>query len=287
MPRWYSVTGDQISKNDKQLWCGVFAEIAGEAERLTLLQLSEKLEQAKCSASESDFVRIWNQHSTDRYGITAESLDVDQSYNFIRAFGLSAKQMSPDSMPELIYIKFYWNQTRIGGRNPSELPRIVTLEDAFKSLGLVEKTDSNVEAKLLKWQKKNDVQFPENLNRLLRCSHVSNTVTQSHPCNPEFVYPFDSFSELQRNVTIEQCDEQYEFALTVLVTRGPETYCAVYNEVDDDAKICLYLNGRFHIVAPCVGMFFWDLAQTGLVWDARDGKETVKTDIGLEPKIAG
>jgi hypothetical protein len=78
-------------------------------------------------------------------------------------------------------------------------------------------------------------------------------------------------------------------AVVVMVSHtGDYEWAAVFNEQDDDARVYFIWEEEdgdaWALTAPTIGMFFWDLAQTGLSWyeDKYPGNKPLKkTDIGL------
>jgi hypothetical protein len=71
--------------------------------------------------------------------------------------------------------------------------------------------------------------------------------------------------------------------------QGSHAWAAVFDDKEDDARVYVRYdteNGEeWMLTAPGIGMFFWDLAQTGLTWhqDTRfnGGKPVKRSDIGL------
>ncbi len=99
-----------------------------------------------------------------------------------------------------------------------------------------------------------------------RCARNNPVVVQPAP-KPERVQGVDG--ELGVRVM-----EHYDF-----------TWYAVFAPGDRDARIYATWDDTWRLVAPGVGMFFWDVAQTGLAWwnDTRfqGGRSVVATDVGV------
>ena len=177
-------------------------------------------------------------------------------------------------------------------RQPSDISRPVTIDDAFDALGLPQPTPDTASVALLEaFENDNDVELPPNLRRFLCCSSISKVVTRSHPNNPNLVLPGDADFELLCDPPVETTNADY--ALTIMLPhQGNHIWAAVFNRGETDASV--YVTGgegHWLITAPTIGMFFWDLAQTGLIWYQNTGydggKLIEKIDIGVIPKNAG
>ena len=289
MPIWYGITADQISIGDDDLWPDVYSKITSSSLGLTQADLLNAVEAIGIPVSDDQLNRLWNRYCTDSHGVLAEGLGQEQAYQLILRIGLAAKRFCNGYRDDSECFKFYWNQTRMGGRDPRELPRIVTLDDAFHALGIREAIDPETAAKVEKYQRKNGIRFPSDLNRLLCCSGITNAIRSSHPNNPEFVLPLKTYAEFWPNPPIPDYPDA-EFAFMILHMHGDPIWTAVFNDNCDEIRVFLKSGSKWKLVAPSIGMFFWDLAQTGLTWEEcrvpKNKSNLEKSDIGVIPATA-
>jgi hypothetical protein len=81
-----------------------------------------------------------------------------------------------------------------------------------------------------------------------------------------------------------------DYALVVMVPhQNTYEWAVVFDDREDDARVYVMEDMEpgeaWRLTAPRIGMFFWDLAQTGLTWyqDTKfhGGKPVERSDIGL------
>jgi hypothetical protein len=81
-----------------------------------------------------------------------------------------------------------------------------------------------------------------------------------------------------------------DYALVIMLPhQGDHEWAVVFNDGEDDARVYVRWdteNGEsWLLTAPSIGMFFWDLAQSGLTWyqdtKLKGGKPVRRSDIGL------
>src|SRR5688572_12656050 len=103
-------------------------------------------------------------------------------------YGVTAAELTNAGSDEPNYFRMYWNQTRMGGRQPGEVARPVTMEDALVALGLGGAVvDEAVRAAIAEFEAKEQVKLPTELVRLLVATGVAERVLRTHPNNPELV----------------------------------------------------------------------------------------------------
>ncbi|HEY1065644.1 MAG TPA: hypothetical protein VGE52_06035, partial [Pirellulales bacterium] len=175
LPLWYGVTLQEISFSDAAVWPAVFAELcpSGVLRRVefpaVLMRLGFKLAEGFGPAES------WNAVCASTLGIDAErardiELGVDSAYEFFRAQRLSAKEYARrlESGSASGWLKLYWNQIRMGGRDPAELRHTITLDDTFAALGLGdERVDQSVATFLSSVERAQPLSLPAELTTLL------------------------------------------------------------------------------------------------------------------------
>lgn len=242
--------------------------------------------------ADEQFDEFWDEECRDLFDIDPKgaALNAEQAYQLFRRGGCVAKSFVTRGRGEVNYFKLYWNKIRMGGRRPQELPRAVTLDDAFAAMGIAEPAiDAGAVAKLDGFEADNDVELPETLRRFLSCPDIAKVVLDTHPDNPEPALPGDEDFALLRSPSIG--DGTADFGVVIMLPhQGGHTWAAVFNRGDADARVCVRAcRDEWTLTAPSLGMFFWDLAQTGLLWyqdtKLHGGKPIKQTDIGMVPNI--
>jgi hypothetical protein len=293
---WYGVTLAELSFDDSVKWPSVFGRLCSADLGLSKLDLGKIFPAFGYCPNEDQLSQFWREACNKLFDIDAEQadrhlLDRDFAYKLFLHAGISAKQceecFKPDR-PEL-HAKVYWNQTRMGGREPSELTRSVTLADAFAALGIGKNgCDAETMNVLDNCEKSQHVKLPAALKQFLSRQGVAQAVSDAHPNNPELLVPGNEECKLRRDMKKQNLRGDYALGL---LNQDDFDWYAVFEENDDDAQVYLTWRGEsgeiWRPAAPSIGMFFWDLAQTGLCWyqdtKFQGGKAVRKTDIGLIP----
>jgi hypothetical protein len=298
MPNWYGVTIAEISFNDTGLWPPVFARLSPDGQTLDRQNFPRALAALGFQANAQQEQRFWDHGgqtvlTNDPLERPTGVLDESMAYRFFLRLGISAKRctelLSPSQRQP--YFKLYWNQTRMGGREPAELLRMVTLGDALAALGLSSAPSDDVTTEFLEhFQRTTGIRLPTAAITLLSREGVERAVLDCHPNNPNLVPPQPDQWQLRRGVRSPVVNGDY--AVTIMNPHGGgHEWAIVFSDGDDDARV--YVCGEadegevWLLSAPTVGMFFWDLAQTGLAWyqdtEFEGGKRVSRTDIGLVP----
>jgi hypothetical protein len=298
MPHWYGVTPAEVSFDDARQWAPVFARISPDGRSFALANFADALASLGYQVAPDQVPQFWDQGYQNLptvSGVKAESrvLDETLSYQLFLNLGLSAKQCAEYLKPgrPKPYFKLYWNQTRMGGREPAEIRRPVTLADAFAALGLTSaKVDKSSAAFLQRFEREHAVRLPATLVELLQRTGVADAVMDCHPNNPSLVEFRRGGWDLLRGMRGQQLSGDY--ALVMMVPhQGDHEWAVVFDDREDDARVYVRWGteeGETWLpTAPGVGMFFWDLAQTGLAWYQetrfQGGKPVRRSDIGLIP----
>src|SRR5690606_36622920 len=138
MPSWHGVPPEEISFDDARLWPSVFAQLSPEGRPFSRANFPSMLATLGYPMDADQAHSLWDQVCEKLFqGQTAptQSLALDETtvYQFLVNLGMSAKLCvgNLQTEPRKLYFKLYWNQLRMGGRNPAEVRRPVTLDDAF------------------------------------------------------------------------------------------------------------------------------------------------------------
>jgi hypothetical protein len=296
MPHWYGVTAAEVSFNDASRWAALFPQISPNGRSFTQPNFRGALASLGYQVALDKAQQLWDLCCQQLFNVSKEQatglvLDESMSYQLSLLLGVSAKQAAQNlglEKPQS-YFKVYWNQTRMGGREPDELPRRVTLEDAFAALQLtVDRVDGSKAGFLQRFERKHAVHLPTTLKEFLHRAGVADAVVNCHPNNPSLI----EFEHGQWNLRRGMRDQQLsgDYALSIMVPhQGSHEWAAVFDDKEDDARVYVRYdteNGEaWMLTAPGIGMFFWDLAQTGLTWHQdtlfNGGKPVKRSDIGL------
>jgi hypothetical protein len=177
----------------------------------------------------------------------------------------------------------------MGGREPAEVSRRVTLDDAFAALGLTSgRIDKSTVSFLQRFEREQAIRLPSTLVELLHRSGVAGAVAECHPNNPNLVEFKKGEWTLRRGMRGQQLSGDY--ALVIMVPhQGDHEWAVVFDDREEDARVYVRWDTEegegWLLTAPGIGMFFWDLAQTGLTWyqdtQFKGGKPVQRSDIGL------
>lgn len=301
LPYWYGVTPAEISFDDDRQWAPVFARISPDGRAFSRDDFGAALHALGYPTAADRVQELWDQgvrnlpdHAAARGG--AHLLDAATTYEFFLGLGLSAKLCAENLQADRPkpYFKLYWNQVRMGGRQPGEVSRPVTLDDAFAALGLTAgRSDRSAVAALQRFERDHGVHLPLALKELFHRAGVAAAVTACHPNNPGLVGYGRPGWNLRRGMRGRELDGDY--ALVIMTPhQGDHQWAAVFDDGEDDARVYVLWDAEdgdtWLPVAPGVGLFFWDLAQTGLAWfqdtQFKGGKRVKRSDIGLAPDPA-
>lgn len=285
LPYWYGVTASELSFHDGRVWPAVFAELSPGGGPMDLEGFAVALRRLGYTA-DMDVVRpYWAKFCADFLGLTADataaSLDVPSAYALFLRLPQSARSVR-DMLhpPPAPLVKFYWNQTRMGGRDPADLPRPVTLADAYAALGVdATAEDADAVADVGRFEADSGVRLPDTVRQFVTRTGIAKAVSDSHPNNPWFA----KVGGLELLTGERLAGAGGTFGVSLLNQHGYE-WTAVFDAGDTDARIWLANDDRWGFVAPSLPLFFWDLAQTGLGWyqesNFRGGKPVTTNELG-------
>jgi len=296
-PLWHGVTRSELSLDDELLWPGVFSNLTSGKPVLAAADFAAALSRTGIDLSEEAAAKFWNDGCQRVFAgepnAKVAELNQQQAYQLFLRAGISAKEllerMTPDS--GIRYYKLYWNQTRMSGRDPHDVPRPVTLDDAIVAMGATGAVNPKRQSFFAHFEKESGVNLPENLKSLLCRRGIEKMVKNCHPNNPELV-PLDR-KQWRLHGDNDPASNRERALVIMTPHQGDFVWLAVFKDNDQDAQVCLADDDElgspasWALTAPSLAMFFWDLAQTGLCWfqttKFRGGKRVRKTDIGLAP----
>ncbi len=293
---WYGVTSAEISFNDTRQWAHVFAQISPDGKSFDRTNFQYALASLGHHVSGDQVQQLWATGCRTLFNVPevkAETyiLDEAMSYRlFLPVVGSAkkfAERLKPDGQTP--YFKLYWNQVRMGGRDPSEIRRVVTLEDALAALGLTASAvDESAVAFLRRFEQEQAVRLPTTLVNMLQRVGIASAIYNCHSNAPSLVEFKQGGWALLRGMRQRQLNGDY--ALVIMVPhQGDHEWAVVFDDGEDDARVYVRWNlddgETWHLSAPGIGMFFWDLAQTGFSWyqdtKYKGGKLVEHSDIGL------
>jgi hypothetical protein len=283
-PFWYGVPPAEVSLDDAGLWKSVFPRLTAGKDLLTGDSFMRAWQTLGGEGTDEQLDEYWKNHAPAVAG-----LNEAQAYAFFRKMHLSAKwidvTLAQQGRPR--YATFYWNLTRMGGRDPAEIAREVTVADARAALGVSQQpVDKSRAAQIAAFEKQNAISLPEELKTILERKQIEERFMDSHPNNP-------SLTKIAEWELLTDADPKVNgrYALTLVEPhQGCQQWMAVFDRGDALAKIYIQWEPddgarMWSLTAPSAAMFFWDMAQTGLAWwdDTQHdgGRPMVATDIGL------
>ncbi|QIF03145.1 hypothetical protein [Roseimicrobium sp. ORNL1] len=288
LPYTYGVAPSEVSVNDKALWPEVFAMLTEDRGGMSINDFGRAMVWSGYKVTEEKNREVWLALCGDLFDIhdVDALLTEEQSYELVRSTASCAKQIGQAGAPRTKYRSAYVNEVRMGGREPKEISRAVTLQDALEALGVDgNEPDPSAVAKLDAFEVASGVRVPPVLRKLLSSTGFAKAVHDVHPNNPDVVFPTDEECDVEESPPVEG---NPQVAMTILYrSHTGDAWNAVFSEGDEDAQVYYGSDPDEWVpVSPSSAHFFWDIAQTGLAWwqapTISDRKETERTDIGLK-----
>lgn len=341
----YGVTAAELLFNDRDSWPACFEKMATDPAGLSVSDFIEALARARYETQPEVVSGFWNTYCRDQLKLQKPDnarLDSDAAYALIVAARISATRLLQDGTAHdaLKYRGAYYNAIRMGGRDPAEVAREVTLQDALEAWGVDGRSADPERLKVIgEMERRKSVALPPPLRTFLGCDGIEEVIATQHPLNP-WLFPLDDLTVRPAALGLDG-----KYALGVF-RREQFHYYAVFNETDTDARVYL-LNteqltasedddfddddddddevsdgddndnfdndaalgmdedagasamairdanryrlaikkpSAWRLTAPTIGMFFWDLAQTSLIWyqGNYENLQFPRTDIGLK-----
>lgn len=295
MKYWHGVTAAEVSIDDAGAWGPVFDRIVSDRSGLsradlqrTFARLGIDVDDARMDAFWSGTCQaLWQLDPATSAGLR---LDATRAYAMVVRAGLSARQLADEVVRGAAprqYMPFYWNQTRMGGRDPSEIGRTITVDDALVALGLGDGDDEpRLLAEMLHFARNHEINIPGDLAKFMCRRGAADAVWSAHPNNPELVNPGTPWQLLP---DLERRGLEGEFGITIMTPhQGEHAWAAVFDRGERDARVYLHWTDgdvqRWQLQAPSLGVFFWDLTQTGLTWFVENGNPSNRV---IEPAPFG
>jgi hypothetical protein len=213
-------------------------------------------------------------------------LDRRQSFDLLVGGGFAP---SGAGMPVPRYHEAYWKMLsgtfRIGGREPDELSRVITLSDAATALGVSTGSSPSAVSELNALQ---GVSIPPDL-AWLWSDAVQKALNAVLPYRWFPIAPGadDEPGSEEWPVLSDREGSADQFTIPFMHVDGVIWWAAAFQPGDAQARVILAdeESPAWHVAAPSLAHFVWDVVQTGLGWhsnpDTRSRSvRTVRTDIG-------
>src|SRR5262249_6099719 len=222
----------------------VFAQVSPDGETFTSTTFQDLLMRLGFQVDAEQARQFWDQSCQKLFKVLegqAESLGLDpaDSYQLFLHLGISAKQCveSLQGAKAPPSFKLYWNQTRMGGREPAEVHRPVSLDDAFAALGLTKaRVERSTAAFLQGVEREHAVRLPAALVEFLSRAGIDGAVAACHPNEPHLV-PFTKGEwKLRRGMRGQQLSGDYAVVI-MLPHQGNHEWAVVFDDQEDDARI--------------------------------------------------
>ena len=288
MKYWHGVTAAEVSIDDASAWAPVFDRIVSDRAGLSRGDLQRTFARLGINVDDARMDVFWNGTcqslwQLDATAAAATRLDAQRAYAMIVRAGLSARQLSDEVVRGAAprqYMPFYWNQTRMGGRDPSELGRNISMDDALTALGLGDGDDDpRLLAEMVHFARNQQITIPPELARFMCRRGAADAIWSAHPNNPELVSPGAPWELLSES---DVRGLEGELGITIMTPhQGEHAWVAVFDRGDRDARVYLHWSEsgqqRWQLQAPSLAVFFWDLTQTGLSWQLDNGNPSGRT----------
>ena len=253
MAKWHGVTPAELIYDDASTWPAVFDELRGD--RATINSAAARAAFARLGITPDD--DKWNAFWD--HAAKADELDRDRAYEFFVTAGVPAALLADPSLDQSRELfKLYWNQVRMGGREPQP----IALADTLRVLHLDDTHDDPEQsAALARFSAAHHIALPASLDQLWSKSGVLDKIRDSHCNNPE----------PQPAAQWEWRDFEGRHAVRIMLPhQGDHAWWAVFGDGAEDAEIWVSFQedgGPVRRVARSLSFFFWDLAETGRCWE--------------------
>lgn len=302
LPLWYGVTPAECSFDDRAHWPGCLAALE-LGDSVGLPEFQRVLSAAGATASADAIATFWR---TTCDQPEDARLTPAQAHRLLVKAGFCARELRDRLAGRARpgagrFTPIYWNQLRMGGRDPGEVAREVTAADAFAALGLTGSRSAEQARAARARAAKRSVSLPGPLELFLAAAGLGAAVREIQPNNPHLC-ALDRNAPFFRGLRRHGVDgdvgwplvEHHDFCWVAVFDTDADVRAEVSVYVtwfDDDADDGADEDPAQYIwrpAAPSVAFFFWDLAQTALGWwqdtGYQGGKPVVSTDIGLALK---
>ncbi|HUS31515.1 MAG TPA: hypothetical protein VMZ53_23580 [Kofleriaceae bacterium] len=263
MAKWHGVTRSEILIDDAAAWPDVFDSLRGGAAGIDSAAARAAFGKLGATFEDESWHAYWDREAK------AEVLDRERAYEFFVGSGAPALLFANPSLdPSRDLFKLYWNQVRMGGRDPSDVDRAITIVDTVRVLGLAEAAeDPEQHAAIARFATRHRIKLPATLETLWGKADVLQKIEDSHCNNPE---PQGADDWQLRD------HEGRHAARIMLPHQGDHAWWAVFADGAPDAEIWVSFEedgGPVRRVAHSLAFFFWDLAKTGRSWDLSQAAE--------------
>lgn len=277
LDEWQGVTRPELSIDDEAQWPALFERLRGGRAGLGRDQLWRALDAIGLVLTADQMATYWAAQCGALLDRTDDLdrvvLDLAQAYRLIRASGYCANMLAaPPAAGELF--RLYWNEIRMGGRDPADVERPIGLADTLAVLGLSAAGDDlDGQQALAGFELAHGLRLPATLRGLWTRIGALDAICGSHCNNPE-PCPVGAWT-LRRDVDRALGGELAARIMTP--HQGEHAWWAVFADGADDAAIAISFaddGPPLRRVAASLAFFFWDLAETGRCWylaEADDG----------------
>lgn len=261
MAEWQGVTPDELLFDDAEAWPAVFDTIRGGAPTIDSAAARAAFETVGMTCSDEQWEPYWARLSS------GQSLDQDRAYEFFVKAGTPARVLAKQKLdPSRELFKLYWNQVRMGGRDPSEIDHAITIADTLRVLHLDSAPeDPEAHAAMVRFETRHAIKVPATLEALFGKTGVLGKILDSHCNNPE----------PQSADHWELRGHEGRHAVRIMLPhQGDHAWWAVFDAGAADGEIWISFEedgAPVRRVARSIAFFFWDLAETGRCWNLGEG----------------
>ena len=212
-------------------------------------------------------------------------LDRRQSYDLLVGGGLAP---SGGTIPPAPFHERYWGMMgatfRVGGRDPAELPRAITRDDAAAALGLPAQppkpgwTERKRSKAIEEFGVEHGVSIPAELAWLWSVA-VEKALKRVFPYRGEFITPGSHEAPGSEDWPVIRNDEDSTGEVTIpfMHIDGAVWWSVVLREGSHDFHVAVTSgdSGASYVAAPNLSMFVWDIVQSSLAPYVDEGRAAI------------
>lgn len=264
MSKWEGLTAAEVALDDEAAWPALYEAMRGASEGVGREEVRAAFERLGATVDEERMRGFWSETCAAQFPDREPEglmMNRDEAYAFFVSAGYSARLLAgPEGDPARDRFKLYWNQVRMGGRDPAEVGRAIGVDDALAAIGLGGTGEDPARAAaVLAFGAREGLELPAELVSLWSRPGIEDAILASHCNNPEPVRLEDW--------TVRRDDRT---AVRVMLPhQGDHAWWAVFDGGAAEAEVWLSFEedgAPVRRVAHSLAFFFWDLAQTGRCW---------------------
>ncbi len=281
MAEWECLTRAEVVFDDADHWPAVMAR-HGAGDRLGWTGAGAALRGVGVVVADDDLRQFWDERGRALGGTPSEGaleLDAATAYRVMRSIGHAAAVLAdPARDPNRRLFKLYWNQIRMGGRDPADVGHPITLADALAATDLADAAlDPDAVAALARFEATHGLTLPVALTAMWSRAGATELLCDAHCNNPE---PRDADGWTLRRDLADVTGTRFAMRL-IDPHQGDHGWWLAFDDGAADGAVWLSFaedGPPVRQVADSLAFFVWDLATTNRTWEEAEADDDEDDD---------